>query len=380
MIYLDSHSTTKPDTEVISSMFEYYTKYYGNASSLHDMGLSALGAVEKSRQSVSTLLGVESSDVYFTNSATESNNIIVKGMSQSAYLKSKKQYNIITTLAEHKSILNPILTVKKIFPKININYVMLNSDGTINLEDFKNKLNLKNILFVSIMAANNEIGTVHDIKKLSKMCYDKGIFFHTDATQAIGKVDIDWGMESISAISLSAHKIYGPKGCGVLYIKSTDSVDPVIDGGMQNTISSGTINVPAIVGMGKACELLNLPQNKEDLKRIRDLRDTLLGGILGQLDDVAINGTMENRLVNNLNLSIKDVPSEVFLNLPDICVSSGSACEAGYYEPSHVLNAIGAQNANNAVRFGISKYNTKDEIIQAIGIIVDLAKEVRYVG
>lgn len=364
-VYLDNHSTTRPDMAVSNAMLDVYSNVYANASSSHEMGLDAFSMVEIARAQVANLLNVDTTQVYFTASASEANNIILKGKAQS------EEYSIITTPTEHKSILNSLASLSK----VRVHYLKMNKNGTIDFNDLEEKLKHKNILMVSIMTANNEIGTIHDINAISKMCGLKGVFFHTDATQALGKVKLD--MEYIDALTCSGHKIHGPKGCGILYLKE-NNIKPLIDGGLQNTITSGTINTAAIVGTGVACSLLLSEQNEQDLRYIRKVRDMLLGGIISGLDDVYINGTMENRLVNNINISIKGVPSEVFMSLPDIFVSSGSACAAGSHEPSYVLKAIGAKYINNVIRFGLSKLNTEQEILYTIDRIIEIVQNIRY--
>jgi cysteine desulfurase len=376
MIYLDAHSTTQTDPRIITEMAKCYSEIYGNPSSSHEMGLEALSVVETARKSVAELLGANSiGQIYFTSSATEANNIILKGKWQYHRARTKKELNIIITPIEHKSILNTALTIQRLDHKTHIHYLRINKDGTLDLDDLRKKLRLKNILLVSVMTANNEIGTIQDIKTISKMCAEQGVFFHTDMVQALGKIKVD--LENVDALTCNAHKTYGPRGVGVLYLEENEKIDPIIDGGLQNTFTSGTINTPAIAGMGMVCSILKFEQNTKDLQYIKKLRDLLLGGIMAGLDNVYINGSVENRLVNNINISIKDVPAEVFLNLPDICLSSGAACISGSHEPSYVLKEIGAKYSDCALRFGLSKFNTEKEILYTIERIIEIARAVR---
>lgn len=377
IVYLDNHSTTRVLDGISLEVVGCYTRRqrYGNPSSLHSLGLEALGLVETARNRVSNLLKSDSSQIYFTNSATEANNIVLKGKWQYERRHHNRELNIITTPIEHKSVLNTIENIFQLDPATKVHYVQVNKNGTLDLEDLETKLKLNNILAVSVMTANNEIGTINDIRTISKMCEKREVFFHTDATQAIGKVDIN--LEYIDALSFSSHKIHGPKGCGLLYLKENKNIDPIIHGGLQNTFISGTINVPCIYGASLACEVLAKEENNETNTEIKRLRDMLLGKIMAGLDDVFINGTVENRLINNINISIKDVPAEVMVSLSDVCISSGSACGSGSHEHSYVLDAIEAKYPENAIRLGLSRFNTEEEIEYAAKRIIEIAKAVR---
>jgi cysteine desulfurase len=322
------------------------------------------------------LLDVSSEQIYFTNSATESNNIILKGkwLYYRQYVNKNKLLRIITTPIEHKSILNTLISLEAQDVNLETLFVNVNKYGEIDLSHFEKLIKKKNILLASVMSANNEIGVINPINKLAKLCKKNNVFFHTDATQAIGKVNIQWNLAD--SISFSGHKIHGPKGVGVLYSNDYRKILPIIDGGYQNTFISGTVNVPGIVGIGKACEILNSKQNSKDNEKIKKLRDFFLDE-LNKISVVKINGPTNNRLINNLNVNINDIPAEIFLNLNGVCLSTGSACNIGDHKCSYVLEEIGTDNPNCAIRFGLSKFNTKKEIIIVVKKIKHIIEELK---
>lgn len=362
MIFLDSHSTTPINNLVFKAMEPYFMKKFGNPSSPHILGDEAQEAVETARIEVAKVINAEPEQVFFTSSATEANNIILKHQDRLRHL-------IISENAEHSSVLKCLSDYDEEA------MLLINLDGTLDYEYLQEKLDMfgSYAKLVSIMAANNEIGTIHDIQLIGELCKQYDVRFHTDATQAIGYVDIDVKKMNIFSLTMSGHKIYGPKGVGVLYVRDPEVITPLIDGGYQNVITSGTQNVPAIVGMGKACKYLNYNRSE-----IKNLRDDLLLGLTDGIPDAIVNGTMENRLPHNLNMSIPGVPSEVLIKgLDDIIISGGSACATGNIEPSHVIRALGNPYPDCAIRFGLGKGTTKSDINYAIERIVEVVKSIR---
>jgi len=360
----------------VKSIVKNKNDCFGNPSALHIVGQDALEHVNIAKQQVANAIGAPTENVHFCSGATEANNIILKGFWLNHTKSFKHDIQLVTSPTEHGSIIECAKYINK-FNNVRLRWVRVNGDGTIDLSDLENILKEKRKSLVSIMWANNEIGTISDIEKISHLCDKYGAWFHTDATQALGKIDIN--VSNVDALSISAHKIYGPKGIGAVYISSELSqyIDPLLDGGYQNTFSSGTQNVPGIIGMGKACELLP-PQH--ELIHIRDLRDLLLYKLKMQLGDhiVQINGSMKNRLDNNLNISFKGVPAEVLiLGMTDVIVSGGSACKSGGHKVSHVLQAIKSENSECAIRFGLGKWNTSQDIEYAVERIVKVVRSVR---
>jgi len=370
-VWLDNHSTTQMLAEVRWAMEECQRDCWGNSASTHLYGERAQDRVEEARVKVARVINAEPDQIYFTSSATEANNIITKGF----YERHKKDYvRITTTNSEHPSILESLKTLDE---TISQNPIHIQPDGTINLARLPYLLHwdfhkpVKRL--ISVISANNEIGTIHDLKAIGEIC--KYHLFHTDATQAIGKVKIDVKEMGIDALTFSGHKIHGPKGVGVLYLKDVDQVIPLTSGGLQNTISSGTQNVPAIVGLGVACENL---EDQATLDRIKGLRDELLRLLRVGLPDLTINGTMENRLPNNLNIIIPGVLAEpLVMGLDDVLISSGSACGSGKHEPSYVVKALGVKEPECAIRFGLSRFNVLSEIEYAAQRIIEAAKVLR---
>lgn len=378
-VYLDYHSTTPVDGRVVEAMEPYFSDCFGNPSALHVVGEEALGAVNLAKKQVADVIGATAENIHFCSGATEANNIVLKGswLNRRRTIRMYDPVRIITSPVEHGSIIRCVEYIQKFDPNVEICWLKVNKDGNIDIEHLENLLKEKQS-FVSVMMANNEIGTIYDVKEIGRLCKKYGSFFHTDATQALGKININVEECQISAMSLSAHKIYGPKGVGALYVAKDETIeyiDPLLDGGYQNTYTSGTHNVPGIVGMGTACNILS---DKDELDRIGYLRDKLLDGIVSNIDGVIINGTMNNRLSNNLNISIKKVPSEaLIMGMTDVIVSGGAACKSGNHKASHVLEAIGAEEPNCAIRFGLGRWTTEEEIEYAIGRIIDVVNSVR---
>jgi cysteine desulfurase len=381
MIYLDHHSTTPIDQRVAGAMQIYFSDCFGNPSSAHSMGEDAREAVEKARQQVASLINADPEDIYFTNSATEANNIVLKGI----WLKDVKGYrnysslSFVTSKIEHSSVLK---CVEQFFTagyhaRCGTSYIKVSTDGVLEIDGLRLLLEKLNWPVVSLQAANNEIGTINDIEKIGDICKERQVFYHCDAVQALGKIPIDVKKLNIDALTISGHKIYGPKGVGALYLKDDKVIDPLIDGGYQNTFSSGTQNVPAIVGFGKACEILQ-KEGPEENERIRKLRDYLLNLLMQNIPDIIVNGTMINRLHNNLNISIPGVKTEAFvMGMDDVMISGSSACTAGEFEPSYVLKAIQARYPDCAIRFGLGRWTTKEEIEYTVSRITEITKSIR---
>src|SRR4030095_8513369 len=377
-IYLDNQSTTRPDPRVIDAMMPYLTEIYGNPSSKsHEFGWTAEAGGENARAQAAKLINASCNEIIFTSGATESVNLALKGAAD-AY--SAKGNHIITVQTEHKSVLDSCRHLEK--KGFAVTYVKVDKTGLIDLNELKNSINDKTIL-VSVMIANNEIGTIQPVDEIGKICREKGVLFHTDATQAVGKIPVDVERSCIDLLSCSSHKMYGPKGAGLLYIKNRSpkiKMSSQIDGGGQERgLRSGTLNVPAIVGFGKACEIASNEMEAESA-RIKALRNKLLNGIISALSAVYIIGHPEKRIANNLNLSFKYVSSDsLMLELKEIALSTGSACSSGSAETSYVLKAINLSDdlARSAVRFSPGRYNTEEEIDYVINKVIEKVNYLR---
>ncbi|MGO3751239.1 MAG: cysteine desulfurase family protein [Peptoniphilaceae bacterium] len=373
-IYLDNSATTKLKKEVLDEMIPFLTEVYGNPSSVHSIGKEAKNSLEESRDKISKLLGVKSKEIFFTSGGSEADNWALKGVSEA---KKDKGKHIITSSIEHKAINSTCQYLEKL--GYEISYIDVDKYGVINLDSLKKAIREDTIL-VSIMYANNEIGTIEPIEEVGNILKSKGILFHVDAVQALPTIDIDVNKSNIDLMSLSAHKIGGPKGIGLLYIRENTKINSFIHGGDQERKKrAGTENLANIVGFSKAFELLKSKKNK--VNYIRNLRDKLENDLL-KLKGVHLNGHPEKRLVGNLNISIENIDSQVLLMLLDqkgVYVSSGSACTAGSLNPSHVLKAIGRNDdlARNCIRISINEENNLDEILQASDIIKETINRLR---
>jgi cysteine desulfurase len=363
-IYLDNHATTAVDPRVLATMLPYFSKSFGNAASKsHSFGWEAEAAVDGARLQVAKLIGAGSArEIVLTSGATESDNLAIKGVAQ-AYRD--KGDHVVTCVAEHKAILDSCKVLEK--QGFQITYLPITREGFVDVAHLENALTEKTIL-ISIMAANNEIGTVQPIKEIGRLAKERGILFHSDATQAVGKIPINVQEMAIDLLSLTAHKMYGPKGVGALYVRSSRpkiKITPLIDGGGHEWgMRSGTLNVPGIVGLGKACELSQLEMGAEG-ERLISLRERLKRALVDQLEDVYINGDGVKRLPGNLNMSFAYIEGEsLMMGLKEIAVSSGSACTSASLEPSYVLKALGLDDflAHASIRFGIGRFNTEAEI------------------
>jgi cysteine desulfurase len=377
-IYMDNHATTPVDPRVLEAMLPYYTDRFGNAASRnHQFGWEAEQAVETAREHIARLIGATSKEIIFTSGATESDNLAIKGVAE---MYKEKGNHIITAATEHKAVLDTCKRLEKYGYRVT--YLPVGADGLINLDDLKRAMDDKTIL-VTIMYANNEIGVIQPVAEIGKLCHEKGVLFHSDAVQAIGKVPVNVIKDNIDLMSITAHKIYGPKGVGALYVRRKSprvQITAQIDGGgHERGMRSGTLNVPGIVGLGKACEIA-FNEMAEESKRLGSLRDRLKKKFEDNLDEIHINGSMEHRLPGNLNMSFVYVEGEsLLMGINDIAVSSGSACTSATLEPSYVLKALGLGDdvAHSSIRFGIGRFNTEAEVDYVADKLIDTVKKLR---
>jgi cysteine desulfurase len=384
-IYLDNHATTPVDPRVLDAMLPYFSERFGNAASRsHSFGWEAERAVERAREQVARLIGASPKEIVFTSGATESDNLAIKGIVEAASEREKKGRtgHIVTQATEHKAVLDCCHRLEE--SGVRVTVLPVNTDGIIDLQELRKALDDQTTL-VTIMFANNEIGTIQPVADIGALCSERGIPFHTDAVQAAGKIPIDVEAMNIDALSLSAHKMYGPKGVGALYIRHNPRlrVAAQIDGGgHERGFRSGTLNVPAIVGMGEACEIA-LREREAESRRIAALRDRLKQKLEAGLTEVHINGTMEHRLPGNLNVTFRGVDGEALLMaLDDIALSSGSACTSAAIEPSYVLRALGLgeDEAESSIRFGIGRFNTEAEIDYVANRIIEAVRNFREIS
>lgn len=360
-VYADNAATTCISEKVLESMMPYLKEQYGNASGIYRKGREAKIAIENAREKIAKAIKCSPNEIYFTSGGTESDNWAITGVIES--YKAEGKTHIITSAFEHHAILNTCLNLRK--KGFEVTFISPDSDGIINPEDIEKAITEKTAL-VSIMYANNEIGTIQPIKKIGQICKNKGVIFHTDAVQAFGHINIDINEQNIDMLSISGHKIHSPKGIGALYVRKNINISKFIYGGEQeNGKRPGTENVPAIVGLGTATEEA-LKSLEKKSQKIRNLRDKLISKIL-EIPETKLNGSHEKRLSGNCNVMIKGVDSEslvLMLDLKGICISGGSACTSGSDEPSHVLLSIGMSNeeAKSSIRFSIDENNSEEDI------------------
>ncbi|MBM4123825.1 MAG: IscS subfamily cysteine desulfurase [Nitrospira sp.] len=378
-IFLDNHSTTPMDQRVLDVMLPYFVEKFGNAASRnHPFGWEAEEAVERARQQIAHLIHADAKEIVFTSGATESDNLALKGVMD---MYREKGDHLITSLTEHRAVLD---TAKTLESKrgIKVTYLPVDKYGMVNPDDVRNAITDKTVL-ISIMLANNEIGTINPIKEIGKIAKEKGILFHCDATQGVGKIPVDVQEMGIDLMSFSAHKIYGPKGVGALYVRKKGPrvrLTPIIDGGgHERGMRSGTLPVPLIVGFGKACELCEQEMPAESV-RLATMRDRLKDGIMTKLDEVYLNGHPTQRLPHNLNISFAYVEGEsLLMGVKEIALSSGSACTSATLEPSYVLRALGVGSdlAHSSIRFGLGRFNTNEEVDYTATRIIEIVTKLR---
>lgn len=374
--YFDNSATTRVKDEVFKEMIPYLSIEYGNPSSLYSIGRSAKRAISEARRRVASLINCSPEEIYFTSCGSESDNTALKGI---AYANKEKGNHIITSKIEHPAILNSCKSLEN--KGFKISYIDVDKDGMLNLEKLESEITDQTIL-ISIMYANNEIGTIEPIKEIARIAHSHGIIFHTDAVQAVGNIPIDVKKMNIDMLSLSGHKLYAPKGIGALYVKSGIEFERFMDGGHQEKNKrSGTENVSEIVALGKACQIAekNIEQYQQKLKK---LRDYCLKKIQEKIPDIHINGTMERRLPGNINISFKDLNSgELLLRLDEvgICASGGSACSSKEASPSHVLTAIGlpSELSKGALRLTFGDYNSIEDVDYLVENLVRIVEEMR---
>ena len=377
-IYMDNHATTPVDPRVLEEMLPFFTDRFGNAASRnHSFGWAAEEGVETARERIAKLIGATTKEIIFTSGATESDNLAIKGVAE---MYKQKGNHIITAVTEHKAVLDTCKRLEKYGYRVT--YLPVQKDGLVDLDDLKRAMDDKTIL-VTIMFANNEIGVLQPVEEIGKLCHERGVIFHTDATQAVGKVPVDVIKQNIDVMSISAHKMYGPKGVGALYVRRKNprvQISAIIDGGgHERGMRSGTLNVPGIVGLGKACAIASEEMPREAC-HLAGLRNRLRDRIMGRLDEVYINGTMEHRLPGNLNISFAYVEGEsLLMGINDVAVSSGSACTSATLEPSYVLKALGTGDdlAHSSIRFGIGRFNTEAEIDYVADRVVETVQRLR---
>jgi cysteine desulfurase len=377
-IYLDNHATTPVDPRVLDAMLPYFTEKFGNAASRnHEFGWKAEEAVENARGQIARLINASPKEIVFTSGATESTNLAIKG---AAEMYREKGKHIITQVTEHKATLDTCKRLEKY--GYEVTYLPVEKDGRVNLDELRAAIR-PNTILISIMYANNEIGVVQPIAEIGKIAKEKGIFFHVDAVQAVGKIPVDVQKDGIDLMSISAHKIYGPKGVGALYVRRKNprvQLSAIIDGGgHERGMRSGTLNVTGIIGLGKACELCQQEMAEESAK-LSKLRDRLKESIMSRLDETYINGSLEHRLPHNINISFAYVEGEsLLMGINDVAVSSGSACTSATLEPSYVLKALGVGEdlAHTSIRFGIGRFNTQEEVDYVADRVVETVTRLR---
>ncbi len=377
-IYLDNHATTPMDPRVLQAMLPYFTERFGNAASRnHAFGWEAEEAVEKARGQIASLIGATAKEIIFTSGATESNNLALKGVAE---MYAERGNHIITVATEHKAVLDTCKKLEKHGCKVT--YLPVRPDGLVDLDQLRDAITDKTIL-VSVMYANNEIGVIQPIAEIGKLCKERGVLFHTDGVQAVGKIPVNVQRDNLDLMSLTAHKIYGPKGVGALYVRRRNprvQLTAQIDGGgHERGMRSGTLNTPGIVGFGEACAICEKEMSEESA-RLRAMRDRLKETLERELDEVFINGSMDHRLPHNLNMSFAYVEGEsLLMGINDIAVSSGSACTSATLEPSYVLKALGVGDdlAHTSIRFGIGRFNTDEEIDYVAHRMVEAVRKLR---
>jgi cysteine desulfurase len=377
-IYLDYHATTPLDPRVLQAMMPYLTGKFGNAASRsHQFGWEAEQAVEESRRQISALIGASPQEIVFTSGATESDNLAIKGVAE-AY--GNKGDHIITCAIEHKAVLDSCRNLEK--RGFRVSYLPVNRDGVVDPDAVRAAINPRTVL-VSIMYANNEVGTIQAVGDIGRICKEHEVLFHSDAVQAVGKVPVHVVADNIDLLSISAHKMYGPKGVGALYVRRRNPrvrlIAQLDGGGHERGMRSGTLNVPGIVGLGEACAICEQEMSRES-PRLGGLRDRLREQLEAGLDEVFVNGSMRFRLPHNLNMSFAYVEAEsLMMGMSEMALSSGSACTSATIEPSYVLKAMGIddERAHSSIRFGLGRFNTEEEVDYVAARTIEVVKKLR---
>ncbi|MCY2941372.1 MAG: IscS subfamily cysteine desulfurase [Planctomycetota bacterium] len=377
-VYMDNNSTTRTDPRVLEAMMPYFTEKFGNSASRnHAYGWETEEGVDLAREQVASIINASSKEIIFTSGATESNNLAIKGV---AAMYKKKGNHIISAVTEHKAVIDTCMRLER--DGCTVTFLPVDKYGIVSPQQVADAITDKTII-VSIMAANNEIGTVHPMKEIGAICKAKGVLFHTDATQAVGKIPMDVEDMGIDLLSMTAHKMYGPKGVGALYVRRKDPrvrLDAMLDGGgHERGMRSGTLNVTGIVGMGMAAEICRKELHSES-ERLLKLRNRLHEGINSKLEDAYLNGHPIHRLPGNLNISFAFVEGEgLMMGIKDVAVSSGSACTSASLEPSYVLKALGLGDelAHSSIRFGLGRFNTEEEVDFVINDVVRAVNHLR---
>jgi len=383
-IYMDHHATTPVDPRVVEVMLPCFTEVFGNpASRNHSFGWRAEEVVETARAQVAGLIGARTREIVFTSGATESINTALKGV---AVARRSRGNHILSLQTEHKAVLDSLKRLEDAV--FRVSYLPVDSDGLVELDRLERAITDKTVL-ISVLSANNEIGVIQPIDEISRIARRHGVVLHVDAAQAVGKIPVDVERDQVDLLSLTAHKLYGPKGVGALYVRRKDpriELAPLIDGGgHERGLRSGTLNVPGIAGLGRACEIAGAEMEGES-KHLVALRDRLLDGLRRRLDGISVNGSMEHRLPHNLNVSFGGVDGEAMLmRLDDVAVSSGSACTTAMPQPSHVLRALGVSDAlaASSLRFGLGRWNTEEEVdyvTEKVSSVVERLRELTPVG
>lgn len=375
-IYLDYAATTPTHPEVVKEMLPYFNEVYGNPSSIYQIAQRAKGAVGEAREKVARLINAKAEEIIFTSGGTEADNMTIKGI---VFANKRCGNHIVTSKIEHHAVLNACRWFEK--QGFKITYISVDKYGMIDLDELRKSLTDKTIL-ISIMHANNEVGTIEPISEIARIAKEKGIYFHTDAVQIVGKVPIDVKELGVDLLSLSGHKLYGPKGVGALYIRKGVKVSPLIHGGHhERNKRAGTENVPGIVGLGKACEIA-VKEMATEGRRLKVLRDRLYKGLTERIDEIVLNGHPQDRLPGILNICVKYVEGEsmlINLDLEGICASSGSACTSGLLEPSHVLLAMGIppEVAHGSLRFSLGRDTTEGDVGRVIEVLPPIVEKLR---
>jgi cysteine desulfurase len=377
-IYMDNQATTPMDPRVLEAMLPYFTQTFGNAASRnHSFGWAAEEGVERSREQIARLINADPKEIIFTSGATESDNLAIKGAAQ---MYKDKGDHIITSVIEHKAVLDTCKRLEK--EGYRVTYLPVDDLGIVRVDDLLEAIEEKTIL-ISLMHANNEIGTIQPVAEIGRIAHERGILFHTDAVQAVGKIPVDVQAMNIDLLSLTAHKIYGPKGCGALYVRRKGPrvrlAAQIDGGGHERGMRSGTLNVPGIVGLGAACEICEREMDQEST-RLTALRDKMIHAITTRMPDVYLNGHPAHRLPNNVNLSYAYVEGEsLLMGLKEVALSSGSACTSASLEPSYVLKSLGVGDelAHSSIRYGLGRFNTEEEVDYVIEQTVETVNRLR---